>query len=246
MDYRVRCSELPILIGDCGKIRGKFEWTQLDNMNEAHIKLAVKIFNNRNGLFTPADICTLDMSSGKELEPDAILMYDKFHGTDYHTAYEENRAVLSKFERSNEYLTGTRDFGDDKKTFDCKISTDKNIFDLKKFTLRVDNDPLLTIQVNGYGWLYGTGDNYLFNALMPASMGQIKKHVDSKRYIEMLSDEQADEYQMEIEANYGYRFLEIEKRIDIKPIPIIYDFEEIVKKRVTVLNNWIDSNRHKL
>lgn len=238
--YRVRCSQLATLIADCGKVKNKLEWTKLDTMNESHIKLAIEIYNRANGLFTPAEVCTLDMNTGTELEPDAIKLFDEFKGTDFYKAYEENRAVLSYFERENEYITGTRDFGNLKSTYDCKISTDKNIFDLKRFK------PVelgYTIQINGYGWLYGTDENYIYNALMPASFGQIKKFVDSKAYIEMLTDDQRFEYEEKVESNYNYDTMPLSKRISIKPVEQITNFPDIVKARVEVMNEWIEKNK---
>lgn len=239
--YKIRCSQLATLIGDCGKVSGKYEWKDLGKMNDAHIKLAIQIYNSANGLFTPADVCTLDMETGKEMEPEAIQMYDQHFRTSFFADYEAKRAVLSNYEASNEYITGTRDFGSDTQTFDCKISTDKNIFDLKKFKKPEIN---YTIQVNGYGWLYGTDDNYLFNALMNASFGQVKKHVDSKAYVEILSDEERDLYQQIVERNYSYDLLPISKRIDVKPIDKINNFPEIVKARVETMNEWIEKNKH--
>lgn len=241
--YKVRCSSLDILFAGCGKVNNKYEWKDLSKINESHIKLAIEIYNKANGLFVPAEVCTLDMNTGSELEPDAIKMYDSFFNTNYFPDYEECRNKLLDFEAENEWITGTRDFGNIQQTIDCKISTNKNVFDLKKFT---PVEVGYTIQVNGYGWLYGTKILKLYNCLMPASFGQIKKFVDSKGYIEMLSDEQRFAYEEVLEASYNYDLIAIEKRINVKIIPQIENFQDITKKRVEVLNEWIEKNKHSI
>lgn len=243
MKYKVRCSSFSTLLGGCGKVRNCLEWNDIDNWNEAHIKLAIEIYNHTEGIFTPAEITTLDMSAGNENESDTVKLYDEFFGTNYFTDYEISRSVTQKFNKSNDYLTGSRDFGNDVKTIDAKCSTDKNVFDAKKF-VPLETDYI--IQQNGYSLLYGTPELELYNALMPATFGQIKKFTDNKAYIEMLSDTEKDEYQFKLEDNYSYQFLPLSKRISVREIPLIDGFSEIVKKRVTILNNWIESNKHKL
>lgn len=238
--YKVRCSKLATLIGDCGKVNNQYKWTQLEKMNESHIKLAIEIYNRANKLFIPADVCDLDMGAGKEHEPEAIKMYDKFKGTNYYPAYLDSRSVLGDFEKENEFITGTRDFGDLIKTLDQKISTDKNVFDLKKF------NPVKTehvIQINGYGWLYGTEDNYIVNTLMPATIEQLRKFVNNKVFTENITSEMQDAYDAFLTASYDYWDLPLEKRISERKVPIIEDFPKLVQTRVEVLNDWIDKNK---
>lgn len=239
--YKVRCSSLSTLLGGCGKVNNKLEWKDLDKMNDTHIRLAIEIYNKANSLFIPAEVKTLDMSAGNEMESEAIQMYDSHFNTNYHTDYVLNRGVLQDFEKSNDWITGTRDFGTTTKTIDCKISTDKNVFDTKKF-MPVETD--YTIAMNGYAWLYGSKELELYNALMPATYGQIKKFVSNMSYIECFNEEQCDVYQELIETSYDYSLLSIAKRINIKEVPIIPNFDEIIKKRVEVLNKWIEENKH--
>jgi hypothetical protein len=239
--YRVRCSSLNTLLAGCGKVNNKFEWTKLDTMNDSHIKLAISIYNKENG-FTPAEIKTLDMSAGTELEPEGVLLYDEFHKTNFYPDYIKSRENLGSFEKSNDFITGTRDFGNDIKTIDCKTSTDKNVFDCKKFE---PIEPNYVVAMNGYSWLYGTPELELYNVLMSATFGQIKKFVGNKAYIDEYSEEQTDIYQQMMELNYDYRFLDLSKRIDTKPVPIIENFEEIITKRVQEMNKWIEKNKHR-
>lgn len=244
--YKVRCSSIGTLLAGCGKVTNKLEWKDLTKMNDSHIGLAIEIYNKKHG-FESESITTLDMNAGNEHESDAIKMYDEYFGTKYHKLYLEGRQKMKesgkRSEMSNEYLTGTRDFGDNKKTIDCKVSTDKNVFDRKRFEAL---DLGYICQVNGYGYLYGTKELELYNALMPATFGQIKKMVSSKAYIEMLDDFQQDELQARLEANYGYDFLPLAKRVQAVPIPKIDNFQEIIKVRVETLNEWIDKNKNYL
>lgn len=241
--YRVRCSSMSVLLGSCGKVNNKLEWTKLKTWNDTHIKLAISIYNKTESIFTPAEVSTLDMSAGTEMESEAIQLYDKHKLTNYHPDYIDKRSVLGEYEKENEWATGTRDFGGDIKTIDCKISTDKNVFDAKKF-LPLETD--YVIAMNGYAWLYGSEELELYNALMPATYGQIKKFVGTKAYIDCLTDQQQDEYQELIENNYNYELLPIHKRINLKPVPIIPNFGEMIKNRVEVMNEWIEKNKHNL
>jgi len=208
-------------------------------MNESHIKLAIQIYNQAEGLFVPAEIATLDMAAGNENEPESVKMYDQFFGTNYFPEYEKVREENTPFHKSNKFMTGTRDFGDKSETIDGKSSTDKNVFDAKRF-LPIDTDHV--IQVNGYGILYDTSNLKLYNNLMPATFGQRKKFVDAKSYIDMLSEAEQDRYEAVIDQNYDYSFLPIAKRISVREIPLIDNFEKIVETRIEVLNEWIVKN----
>jgi len=240
--YKVRCSMLSELLSSCGKVTNKLEWTKLDVWNDTHIRLAIEIYNKSNGIFVSPDIRTLDMSAGNELEEEGVIMYDKHFGTNYHFGYSASRDVLNSFEKSNEFITGTRDFGSDKKTIDQKTSTDKNVFDAKKFK-GVETD--YTIAINGYKWLYNTPELELYNVLIPATPSQMEKIVNNKAFIDMLSDPERDKFQEEIEKNYDFEKLELSKRIDVKEVPVIENFEEIIEKRVKVMNKWIEANKHR-
>ncbi len=240
--YKVRCSMLSELLSSCGKVTNKLEWSKLDVWNDTHIRLAIEIYNKTNGIFVSPEIKTLDMSAGNELEEEGVIMYDKYFGTNYHFGYSASRDVLNSFEKSNEFITGTRDFGSDKKTIDQKTSTDKNVFDAKKFK-GVETD--YTIAINGYKWLYGTPELELYNVLIPATPSQMEKIVNNKAFIDMLSDSERDKFQEEIEKNYDFEKLELSKRIDVKEVPIIENFEEIIEKRVKNMNKWIEANKHR-
>lgn len=238
MKYRVRCSQLSTLLDGCGKVRGKLEWKDLSKMSESHIKLAVEIFNASRG-FVSQQVQTLDMIAGIEHEPGAVRMLDDFRNTQYYDQYNIVRNLNAPFEKSNDWLTGTRDVGNEKETIDIKVSTDKNVFDVKRFA---KIEPRYIIQLNGYGMLYGTDDLYLANILMPATFGQIHKMVSSESYMSMLTDEMQDMLQDKLERNYSYDHLNLSQRIQIKEVPKIENFEEIVSKRVEVLNTWIKHN----
>lgn len=239
--YKVRASSFSTLLAGCGKVNNKFEWKELDKMNDSHIKLAIEIYNRAEGIFVPAEIHTLDLNAGNENEPEAIQLYDSVNGTNFYEQYiiHREKMIGLPYERSNEWMTGTRDFGDKFSTYDNKTSTDKNVFDMKRFSpIPIDN----VVQVNCYGLLYGTKENFIVNTLMPATFGQIKKFTDSKAYIEMLSDSERDEYQEKLEANYDYSLLPKAKRIDKRPVPNIDGFEDIVKIRVETMNDWIEKH----
>lgn len=242
-NYKVRCSSLTTLLSSCGKVNNKLEWSKLDTWNDTHIRLAIEIYNKTNTIFVSPEIKTMDMSAGNELEEEGVMLYDKHFGTNYHFGYQSSRDVLLDFEKSNNFITGTRDFGCDKKTIDQKTSTDKNVFDAKKFK---DVETDYTIAINGYKWLYNTPELELYNVLIPATFGQVKKIVDNKSFIDMLNDSEKDIFQEQVENNYDYSNLDLSKRIDVKEVPIIENFEEIISKRVSVMNNWIAKNKHKL
>lgn len=238
--YKVRCSSLGTLLSGCGKVTNKYEWKDLDKINDTHKKLAIQIFNSHHGFISP-EINSLDMAAGTEHEPKAIMMYDECYNTNYYSFYKDARDKKGSkpFERSNDYLTGTRDFGDTISTFDCKVSTDKNVFDMKKFEA-IETDYVL--QLNGYRLLYETNNLFLFNALMPPTEEQINKIISKKVYFSNLNLEQEFIYREIIEANYDYDFIPLKKRIQLKEVEIIENFEEIIYKRVNVLNNWIKDN----
>lgn len=240
--YKVRCSKLDTLLSSCGKVTNKLEWTKLDTMNDTHIRLAIEIYNKANGIFVSPDIKNLDMSAGNELEEEGVIMYDKHFGTNYHFGYSASRDVLNNFENYNDFITGTRDFGSDIKTIDQKTSTDKNVFDAKKFK-KVEDE--YTIAINGYKWLYNTPELELYNVLIPATPSQMEKIVNNKAWIDMLTDSERDKFQEEVEKNYAFEKLELSKRIDVKPVPIIDNFEEIIEKRVRVMNKWIEDNKYR-
>jgi hypothetical protein len=131
--YRVRCSSLSTLLAGCGKskVKNKLEWDDLDKMNDSHIKLAIQIYNKTNSLFEAADIDTLDMRAGTVQEHLAVKMYDEH--------FKTNFSDYQKIRKYNDWIEGERDFGDDEVTIDCKISTDKNVF---------ETNSLLTISFN--------------------------------------------------------------------------------------------------
>jgi len=239
--YRVRCSKLDVLLAGCDKVRNKYEWSSLDKMKDSHIRMAIEIYNLAEYGFEPYHFSDVDMNAGNEHEPMAVKLYDAFNGTNYYPSYEQSREVVQAYERSNDWITGTRDFGDTIKTIDAKVSTDKNVFDSKKF-MPVETE--YVIQLNGYAWLYDTPENYLYNVLMPATIGQINKFVTNKKFVEMLTDSEADKYEEKLDKVYGYSGLTMAQRISIKPVPLIVNFQDTVKKRVEVMNNWIEKNKH--
>ena len=242
MKYKVRASMMSSFLEGCGKVRNKMEWSDLSKMSDTHIRLAVELFNSLNGFETNRPT-TLDMMAGIENEDEGIKMFDEHFGTDFYTGYKEGREVANvlglKYDRENDFLTGTRDFGNDQKTYDAKGSTDKNVFDTKKF---VDLEPNYVIQLNCYRLLYGTDELYLYNYLANATYGQIRKMVSNESYVYMLTDEMQDELQEKLERNYTYDHLPLSHKISVREVPIIENFAEIVEERVTVVNNWIEKN----
>lgn len=242
--YRVRCSSIDTLLAGCGKVTNKLEWKNLDKMSDAHIRLAIEIYNKAHG-FETEPVTTLDLEAGNEHESEAILMYDEFFKTNFHPAYLKSRKNMEgkDFEASNEYLTGTRDFGDDLETDDCKVSVDKNVFDIKKFKKPETN---YVLQLNGYGLLYGTPVLKLYNALMPLTSGQVFKKVSSAAYVKMYGDIEQMELTDRLEKNYNYDLLPLSERIFVREVETIPGFDYIIKKRVERLNEWIDDNKSKL
>lgn len=243
MKYKVRCSKIADLLSGCGKVKNKFVWKNLDVWNETHIELAITIYNEQENIFIPANVSTLDMQAGKELEESAVQLYDSFFKTNYYPEYKQRRSVASDFEKENDWIKGTKDFGDFTKTIDCKISTNKNVFDLKRF-VPVEND--YVIQLNGYGWLYNTPNLELYNVLMTPTNGQLFKMVSSKAYVENLDDNEQYSYEERLNQYYNYDFMPVKKRIIIKDVPIIENFQEIVKKRVELLNEKIEEYKKKI
>jgi len=240
MKYKVRCSQLATLLEGCGKVTNKLKWKDLDKFNDSHKALAIEIFNAHNG-FESADVDTLDMQAGTENEPFAIQMYDEHFGTNYFDEYVKSRTEKGNkpFEMSNDYITGTRDFGNATKTLDCKISTDKNVFDKKKFA---SLEFKYIVQLNGYGWLYNTPELELFNALMNPTDKQINKMINTKMHVCDLSFEQEQEYRNKINSSYFYDFLPLKSRIQVHSVPVIENFQEIAKTRISKLNDWIVKN----
>jgi len=212
-------------------------------MNETHIKLAIEIYNRENNLFIPAEISNLDMAAGNEHEPEAIRLYDELYKTKFYPEYLKNREVLGRFEKSNKYLTGTRDFGDNVETLDEKISTDKNVFDAKKF-IPLETD--YVIQQNCYAEIYGTETLWLVNTLMNATTEQIRKMVNNKVYATDMNSDQQTVYEEFLYTSYNYDLLSLEKRISKRPVPRIEGFSKIVETRVEVMNEWIEKNKHLL
>ncbi len=238
MKYKVRCSRLSELLAGCRKKKNEFIWEDLNVFNDTHIKLAVEIYNEQ--LFKPAEITTIDMQAGKELEKDAVLLYDSVFETDYIKDYERSRSLNLPYEKENDFIRGSRDFGSNTKTIDCKISTDKNVFDTKRF-LPPENE--YVIQLNGYAWLYGSTELELFNALMMPTQEQIRKMASNKAYIENLDESEFSVYQSILERSYGYdMYLSDKQRVHIKQIPLIPNFQGIIKIRVKLLNEWIEKN----
>lgn len=232
MKYKVRCSELSTLLDGCGKVKNKLEWDELDKMNDSHIKLAIKIYNKVQNRFEPADVDTLDMRAGTLQEKAAFQMYDEHFGTNF-ANYQKERL-------SNDWIEGERDAGDNSITIDCKISTDKNVFDAKRFAKTQDVGYI--IQLNGYGWLYNTPKLQLFNALMPPLPEQIDKMVRDKLWACKLDLIEEQAYRDKLESSYFYDFYPVKSRIQTHDIPVIENFQEIVKKRVEIMNEWIDKN----
>ena len=120
MKYRFRSSQLSTLLDGCGKVRDKLEWKDLDKISDAHIKLAIKVFNATRG-FTPYSWNSLDMHAGVEHEPEAVRMLDKLRNTNYYEEYKRVRDAKKPFDKYNEYTTGTRDVGGDFETLDTKV-----------------------------------------------------------------------------------------------------------------------------
>ena len=238
MKYRFRSSQLSTLLDGCGKVRNKLEWKDLDKISDAHIKLAIEVFNASRG-FTPYSWNSLDMHAGVEHEPEAVRMLDKLRNTNYYEEYKRVRDAKKPFDKSNEYTTGTRDVGGDFETLDTKVSTDKNVFDLKRFK---EMEIKYVVQQNNYGVLYGTKDLYLANVLMPATYGQIHKMVSSEGYISMMTDEMKDMLQDKLENTYNYDHLSLDQRIQVVEVPKIDNFEEIISHRVKIMNKWIEKN----
>lgn len=231
--FRVRCSSLSTLLEGCGKVKNKLEWENLDKMTDSHIKLAIEIYNKEVNDFEPADVYTLQMRAGTLQEYQAIKMYDEYFGTRYQS-YQKVRI-------NNEFIEGERDFGDDNKTIDCKISTDKNTFDMKRFLKQQSTDYI--IQLNGYALLYDSKEIELYNALMNPLPEQIDKMVRDKMYICKLDLLQEQEYRNKIEMSYCYDFLPLKTRIQTHKLPIIDNFKTIIETRVKRLNKWIEENK---
>jgi hypothetical protein len=75
---------------------------------------------------------------------------------------------------------------------------------------------------------------------------QIDKMVKNKLYTCQLSLVEEQEYRDRLELSYNYDFLPRKNRIQIHELPIIPNFESIIKKRVERLNKWIEDNKSKL
>jgi len=90
--------------------------------------------------------------------------------------------------------------------------------------------------------LYGTKKLRLVNALMPKTYGQIRKMVSQQSYIVMMSEIEQDELQEQLETMYSYDYLTMSERLSVREVPLITDFDELVKLRVERLNKWIREN----
>lgn len=77
---------------------------------------------------------------------------------------------------------------------------------------------------------------------MPPTEQQINKFFSNKNYNCKLTFEQEVEYREKILRCYDYDFLPLRKRVIIKKVENINNFESIVKSRVEVLNEWIEKN----
>lgn len=217
------------------------EWTKKKEIFSDSLKnLAIEIYNKTEFNYEPARIITRDLDNGLKQERDGVVLFDKVNKTNYIKEYDLKDTSLP-FEKDNEYMHGTRDFGDSETTFDLKTSTCKNIFDKKRV---VECELGYVFQQNGYKYLYGTPNLYLVNVLMSKGFSEIEKLIATERYYNFeKSDEYFDELQNKYEEIFTYDTFHDysdESRIQIKEIPIIEDFEEMLIYSVNEMNDYIE------
>src|SRR5574343_588060 len=99
--YKVRCSSLGNLLAGCGKEKNKLVWNDLKAMSDAHIKLAIEIYNQYTYGFKTENVVTLDMHAGTENESEAVRLYDRVFKTNCYAEYEKTRLENLPFAKEN-------------------------------------------------------------------------------------------------------------------------------------------------
>lgn len=242
MKYKIRASKSYDLISACfDKVRMKMEWKEKkEEYSDSLINLAIEIFNKVEFGYEEPKVITHDTNNGTKMERDAILLYDKINKTNYIKEYDKRNKSLP-YEMENEFMTGTRDFGDKKTTLDSKISTCKNVFDNKRF-----QDVVLshTFQMNGYNFLYGTTEIFIVNSLFPPPLTQIEKFVNTERYFNYeKDDEYFDKLQEKYEDMFAYdefHGYSDELRQDVREVQVIENFNEMIAFSVKKMNKFIE------
>lgn len=232
MNYKVRCSKLGTLFSSCGKSKYKLEW-DLDKIKNhftaTHMKLAIEIYNKKVNGFEPVEKLTYDMQNGNELEPEAFKLIKFLKGEEY------NEQEYSE----NDIITGTRDLGNNIITIDNKTSTDRNVFDLKKFEeLELD----YIFQLNGYKKLFKSKEIIIANTLITPSDAYISDMATKVKWIKKMSEIEFEKYRDKLQLSYEYDHIPIKDRVSFREVPIIENFEEMLEYRVTKLNTWIKEN----
>lgn len=248
--YKIRASKSLDLVTSCSrKVRNKLEWefdTSSKDYSEALIKIAIEIFNKVAFGYEPPKVITFDLDNGKRFERDAIEYYDKSFGTEYLPAYLKSRDNPAPFEKSNGFATGSRDFGDDIKTIDCKTSTCKNVFDAKRF-LPLENKYIA--QLNTYNLLYGTSEIELYNFLAPKSFLEIEQAVYNERKFNYDRDDAYfDSLQEKMEQMYAYDVFDgygVNERTHRSEVPEIANWEETLYLSVEKMNRFITEKLEK-
>ena len=196
--YKIRASKSLDLITSCSKkVRNELEWVFEENtdFSEALIGIAVEIYNKKECGYETPNAITYDLDNGNKNEPLGVAMYDMIYGTEYYQDYQKFKDVGVE----NYYATGRRDFGSKIKTIDGKNSTDKNVFDKKRFS-ELENK--YVAQMNCYGLLYNTPELELYRYLTPKSTGEIYSIVNKEAHFNNLSDEERDEMQERLETMF--------------------------------------------
>lgn len=245
--YKIRASKTYDLISSCfTKVRNKLEWTEKkdDDYNDSFKKIAIEIRNKTDFGYESLPVITQDLDNGIYGEEQAIRDYDKYFASDYFTEYYK-RDRSKPYEVSDDLSTGTRDFGNDKKTIDCKLSTCKNTFDHKCHTdLDLDN----IFQLNNYRRLYKTPEIEIFYYLAPKSFLEIERQVSRERNrIFNLDKEDTyfDDLAEKLEKMYSYDNVfsgyELKDRIYTREVPIIQDFDYMLLESVAKMNRYIEN-----
>ena len=244
LKYKIRASRSLDLVASCAtKVRNKLEWDfkPEKDYSDALIKIAVEVYNKQKFGYEPAQIITFDLDNGKKREPEAVQYYDQAFGTNYYELYSTDRQ-----RKTNKFSTGERDFGDNVKTIDCKVSTCKNVFDTKKFT---DLETKYVAQLNTYKILYNTPKLELYNFLAPKSFLEIEQMVyNERKYNFDHDDAYYDELQEKYEKMYGYDVFDgygIEERTQRREVPIIENWEETLYLAAEKMNRFITEKLEK-
>lgn len=196
--YKIRASKSLDLITSCSKkVRNKLQWEFEENTgySEALIGIAVEIYNKQECGFETPNAITYDLDNGNKNEDLGVGIYDLLQDTEMYAGYIKNKDIGSE----NFYATGRRDFGNSLKTIDAKNSTDKNVFDKKKYS-ELENK--YVAQLNCYGLIYGTEQLELFRYLTPKSQTEIYSIVGKEAHFNNLSDEERDIMQERLETMY--------------------------------------------